>query len=83
MANKTIGSGQTARNFEAVTPSNTEFLPGGECSALYIGVAGDVTILNAVGNAITFKNVPIGYLDCQTTRVNSTGTTATDIVALY
>jgi hypothetical protein len=83
MAIKTIGSGQTARNFETVTPSDSVFLPGGECSALYIGVAGDVTILNATGNPITFKNVPVGYLDCQTTRVNATGTTATDIVALY
>jgi hypothetical protein len=84
MANKTVGSGRTALNFEAVTPHNATFLPGGECSALYIGTGGDVTMLNAAGNPILFKNVPSGsFLDCQTTRVNASGTTATDIVALY
>lgn len=84
MALKTVDNGRTAMHFEAVSPSNSIALPGGLCTCLFIGVGGDVTILNSVGNPITFKNLASGsYLDCQTTRVNATGTTATDIVALY
>jgi hypothetical protein len=80
----TVENGRTALRFEAVTPSNSTPFPGGRCSALFIGVGGDVTILNSDGTAVTFKNLANGsYLDCKTTRVNATGTTATDIVALY
>jgi hypothetical protein len=84
MALKTIDNGRTAQHFESVTPSDSTALSGGVCSGLFIGTGGDIVILNSVGNPITFKNLASGsYLDCQTTRVNATGTTATDIVALY
>lgn len=52
---------------------------------LYIGVAGDVAVL-AVGDsvAIVYKSHPVGYFDAvQVRRVNATGTTATNIVAIY
>jgi len=53
---------------------------------IYVGVAGDVSI-NAwdpqVGAVATvYKNAPAGYvLPCLARRVNSSGTTATDLVA--
>ncbi len=54
--------------------------------ALYIGVTGDVTILpiNATDTSQTvlFKAHPVGYMPVQARRVMSTGTTATNIVAL-
>ena len=64
-----------------VTPSDvTDFDQAAR--ALYIGVSGDiVAIMN--GLAITFTAVPVGILPIECTRVNRTGTSATDIVALW
>lgn len=65
----------------AVTPSNsTNF--GTESRYLYVGVGGDVVIVTRGGTAITYKGVPTGgYVWASCIRVNSTSTTATDIVA--
>ncbi len=74
-----------ARAAVAVTPSNTVDLSP-YAKALYIGVAGDVTVLpvNATddANTVTFANHPVGYMPVQVRRVLATGTTATGIVAL-
>lgn len=54
--------------------------------ALYVGVTGDVVVLpveNADGSTVTFKAHPVGYMPVQVRRVLSTGTTATNILALY
>ncbi len=66
----------------AVTPHNSTNFTAGICRALYVGVTGDVVAI-VDGQAITFKAVPVGVLPIRCTRVNSTNTTATDIVALY
>lgn len=72
-----------AVNFSAVTPSDTVNLIA-TARALYVGVAGDVVCVNASGTAITFVGVSAGsILPVKTTRVNSTSTTATNIVALF
>lgn len=74
-----------ATNFLAVTPHNsTNFA---QARALYVGVAGDVAAvandITGAETAVVFKNVPAGtILPIRTKRVNATGTTATDIVAL-
>ena len=71
----------TASKAEAVTPHDTTNFSGGVCRALYVGGAGTVVaIIN--GTAITFTNAS-GILPVQASRVNSTSTTATSIVALY
>lgn len=71
-----------AYNYVAVTPSDVTSMP--LCRGLYIGGAGAVTAINNDGDAITFAAVPVGTtLWIATTRVNSTSTTATNIVALY
>lgn len=68
---------------QAVTKSDTTILNKG-CRALYIGVSGDVAVETTVdGTAVTFKASPVGVLPVAVVRVLSTGTTATDIVALY
>jgi hypothetical protein len=70
--------------FVAVTPSNTVDLPYGECRALYVGTGGPVTVVGSNGVAVLFNNAPSGsVIPVQAKRVNVTGTTATDIVALY
>ena len=53
--------------------------------ALYIGVGGDVVVTMAAdGSDVTFANVPTGTkLPVRVSKVKSTGTTASSIVALY
>lgn len=72
-----------ARSAVAVTPDDTTNLAVA-ARALYIGVAGDVSVeMVEDGSAIVFKAVPVGILPIMVTRVNSTGTAATNIVALF
>lgn len=79
---------------EAVTPSDTVAQPSGPFKGLYVGGAGDVTILatkaadaasaGSGAAAVTFKAVPVGtILPVAGVRVNATLTTATQLVALY
>ena len=74
----------TARRLVAVTPHDSTNLAD-VAKALYVGGAGNVAILAAGDSAaVTLVGVPAGtVLPIQTTRVNSTNTTATNIVALY
>ena len=73
----------SAHKAVAVTPHDTTLIAGGICRALYVGVSGNISALMADGTTGTFLSVPIGILPVQVQRVNSTGTTATDIVALF
>ena len=67
----------------AVTPSDTVSLTPNPTRALYVGGAGNVVVLIG-GSAVTFTGVQAGsILPICVTRVNSTNTTATNIVALY
>jgi hypothetical protein len=72
-----------SRRAAAVTPSDTVDLSEFAARGLYIGVAGDVKVdILESGTGITFKSVPVGFLAVSVRRVYSTGTTATNIVAL-
>ena len=69
----------------SVTPSNTDDLPN-YSRMLYVGVGGstkDVKVTTINGSEVTFKNVPTGILMVQARKVWSTGTTATEILALW
>jgi len=76
-----------ARNFEAITPSDTTDLTkdGIPPRAIYVGVGGDVSVQDTQdGTAVVFVGVPTGtILPIRPKHVRSTGTTATDMVALY
>lgn len=65
----------------AVTKSDSTVLT--ETRGLYVGVEGDVAV--TIGGAnVTFVGVPSGaILPIRVTKVLSTGTTASSIVALY
>lgn len=71
-----------------VTPSDTvEITPGTPyCIAyrrLWVGVAGNVSLMCVDGSTAAFTNVPNGVLDAVAfVRVNATGTTATSLVAI-
>jgi hypothetical protein len=70
-------------NTAAVTPDDDNDL-NDTTRALYIGGAGNVTIIDANGNTTTFEAVPVGMiLPVRASRVMATGTTATNIVALW
>ncbi len=72
------------RNFFVVTPhDSTDFTVS--CRAVWVGTGGDVAVVG-IGQtaAVTIKNVPAGtLLPFRLDRVNSTNTTASDIVGIY
>lgn len=71
----------------AVTPSDTDkiaFPSGTHYSAyIYVGGTGDLTVTMSDGNDALFKAVPVGLYPIAVTKVKSTSTTATNILALY
>lgn len=66
----------------AVTPSDVADLPR-NAQALYIGGTGDLKVTTIGGDTLTFSAVPVGLFDVGTKRVFATGTTASNIIALY
>jgi len=51
---------------------------------IYVGGTGDVVAVTEGGTAVTFSSVPAGTtLPIRAIRVNSTSTTATNMVGLY
>ena len=77
-------SGLESPGFDAasVTPSDSTDLTI-TSRALYVGGTGDVRITTAAGSIVTFVSVPEGILPMRVSRVHATGTTATDIVAVW
>jgi hypothetical protein len=73
-----------AENFAAVAPNDNADLSN-VTRYLYVGGTGDVAIQPySGGDPVTFKTVPAGtLLPVRTPRVMSTGTTATNIVAMW
>jgi hypothetical protein len=67
-------------NAVAVTPSDTEDLPF-TTRQLFIGTAGNLKVTLLSGAVVTYSNVPVGDFVRRVTRVWSTGTTASNIVA--
>jgi len=66
----------------AITPSNTVNLANP--SVVYVGSTGNVRVLTAQGDDVTFNNVPAGaVLPVQVIRVYATSTTATNLVGIY
>jgi hypothetical protein len=68
---------------EVVTPDDsTEFVTVSR--GIYVGGAGDVAAVMVDGTVLTFVGVQAGsLLPIRCKRVNSTNTTATDMLALY
>lgn len=67
----------------AVVPSDTVDLPF-VTRFIYVGGAGDVSLITLGGETVVFKAVPVGTtLKVQATRVTSTNTTATNLLGEY
>jgi hypothetical protein len=68
----------------AITPSDTAEQGPPILSGVYVGGAGDVTVITELGTTTTFKALPVGQtIFCRTRLVKATGTTATNLVGLY
>ena len=68
----------------AITPHDSTDIAGGQLTrGIYVGGAGNIVAIVG-GNAITFTGVVAGtVLPIRCSRVNSTNTTATNLVALF
>lgn len=67
----------------AITTTDTVATKFPTCRAIHVGVAGDVVWEDLEGNQVTLKGCPAGHYPIQTQRIHATGTSATDLVALY
>jgi hypothetical protein len=66
----------------AITPSDVTVIP--EPRGIYVGVAGDVAmVLPGKTGAVTFRAMTNGEHPFAPIQIMATGTTATDILALY
>lgn len=78
---RTADATVSAAHAVAVTPNNATVIP--VTRALYVGTTGNVTVRMASGVTATFVAVAVGILPVQVDQVHSTGTGASNIVALY
>jgi hypothetical protein len=71
------------RGAEAVTPDDSTELTN-VSRALYIGGAGNASVLMADGTTVTLTGLLVGHVyQVAVQRVNATSTTATNITSLY
>lgn len=83
MGTYTADQAAPARNWLAVTPSDSTNLKAG-CRGLWVGGAGNVAVVGDDDVAVTLTGVAAGTcIPVGPKRVNSTNTTATLIIALY
>lgn len=55
-----------------------------ESCVLYVGGAGNIKLTTDAGDIVTFVALPVGsFIPVQTSKVFSTGTTATNLIALW
>ena len=75
-----------ARNAYAITPHDTNEVGVTQPRAIYVGVSGDITAVlqgDPDANSVLFKAVPVGIFPIKVRIVLATGTTATNMIALY
>jgi hypothetical protein len=83
LANKSNNVVDPASNAAAVTPNDSTDLAA-VSRALFVGGAGNIAVTMAGGQSITFTGVTAGaVLPIRVSRILSTGTTATSIVAVW
>jgi len=70
--------------YVAITPHDSTNFTDGICRGIYVGVSGAVVAVRKDGTAIIFTAVAAGtILPIRAIRINSTLTTATNMVAIY
>jgi hypothetical protein len=82
-SNRIVAASDPAQAAQSVTPSDNEDLTN-VSRALYIGRAGDVSVVMVSGQSVSFTDVAAGtILPLRVQRVNASDTTASEIVALW
>jgi len=76
-----------AANYVAIVTSDTAKIQfdsrNVQARGIYVGVTGNITVVDPKGATVAFLGVPAGtVLPISTDQVMATGTTATDLVAL-
>lgn len=67
-----------------ITPSDTLDLTSGPTAGVLVGGGGDVAAVMQNNRAVTLTGLPAGaWVPIKAKRINATGTTATNLVALY
>ncbi len=69
------------KRWAALTPNDTTVI--GACMGIYVGVGGDIVASGQDDITATFKAQAGQYLSGRFNRVLATGTTATNLIALY
>jgi len=78
-----IVAGGPARSALTLTPHDTNALTPG-ARGIYVGTAGDITMRTPDDSAdVVFKNVAVGIFPVRPAYVRVTGTTASNLIALY
>lgn len=78
-----------AAKFTSISAGDTDKLSynNGEisrCRGIYVGGSGNLAVKDDAGNSVVFQSVPAGsLLPISTDQVLSTGTTATNLIALF
>lgn len=83
IGNRKLGPNDCAIGGRTVTPDDETDLPNGPCRAIYVGTAGNLTVIGLDGQTCTYANHPVGYAPISALRILNTGTVAQNIVALY
>lgn len=83
-----LASTSPAIDAEAVTPSDTADIPGraqrGPTRGILVGASGDVAVVMSSGRTVVWPALAAGIIHpISCTRVKSTGTAATGIVAVW
>lgn len=65
----------------SVVPHDTNPLTISTSTVIYVGVAGDLSVVTDGGDTVVIKNAPVGWHPIRVSRVRATGTTAQQILA--
>jgi hypothetical protein len=76
------GLSTPATDAATITPSDTVPLDV-TTRAVFVGTSGNLAVIMAGGESVTFVNVPVGVLPIRVTQVMDTGTSADNIVAMW
>lgn len=67
-----------------VTPNDSTDLAKGRTKGVYVGTAGDLAVTMNDGTNVTFSGLAAGVVHyISVSRIKATGTTATNIIAIY
>lgn len=69
--------------FDRVTPDDAADLPLGATRGVYVGAAGVVAVMDAYGAVVDLASTAGQYHPISIIRIMATGTTASEIIALY